>query len=123
MYINMHDYYRSYDACQIIGGFAIQSLPKYPFMKWRFDFVGLIKPTDKYILVAINYATKWVEARALRTNTIVVIVKFLHGCILTKLGCPLTIITDNGVHFINDAIKYLTNHFLLKHVNSITYYP
>jgi len=27
------------------------------------------------------------------------------------------------VHFINDVIKHLTNHFLLKHVNSITYYP
>jgi hypothetical protein len=35
----------------------------------------------------------------------------------------LTIITDQGIHFINDAIKYLTNHFLLKHVSSTTYYP
>jgi transposase InsO family protein len=38
-------------------------------------------------------------------------------------GCPLTIVTDQGVHFINDAIKYLTYHFLLKHVSSTTYYP
>jgi hypothetical protein len=41
----------------------------------------------------------------------------------TKFECPLIIVTNQGVHFINDAIKYLTNHFLLKHVNSITYYP
>jgi transposase InsO family protein len=35
----------------------------------------------------------------------------------------LTIIADQGAHFINDDIKYLTDHFLLKHVSSTTYYP
>jgi len=47
----------------------------------------------------------------------------MYECILTMFGCPLTIVIDQGVHFINDAIKYLTNHFLMKHVSSITYYP
>jgi hypothetical protein len=44
-------------------------------------------------------------------------------CILTKFRYPLIIVTNQGVHFINDAIKYLTNHFLMKHVSSTTYYP
>jgi hypothetical protein len=35
----------------------------------------------------------------------------------------LTIITDQGVHFINDVIKHMIEHFLVKHVSSITYYP
>jgi len=47
----------------------------------------------------------------------------LYECILTKVGCPFTIVTNQRVHFINDAIKYLTNHFMLKHVSSTTYYP
>ncbi len=49
---DVHDYYRSCDACQITGRLATQSLAKLvtrlleePFMKWGLDFVGLIKPT------------------------------------------------------------------------------
>jgi hypothetical protein len=61
-------------------------------MKWVLDFIGLIKLArrltgNKYILVAIDYATKWVEAKAFRTNTTVIIVIFLYGYILTKFGC------------------------------------
>jgi len=63
-----------------------------------------------------------VEARALKTNTLVITTKFLYECILTKFGCPLTIITYSGVYFINDAIKYLIDHFWLKHVSFTTYY-
>jgi hypothetical protein len=55
-----------------------------------------------------------VEARALRTNTATIITKFQYECILTRFGCPLAIVTNQEVHFINDAVKYLTNQFLLK---------
>ncbi len=132
MYKDMHDYYKSCDACQRTRGLGTQtlaklviSLPEESFMKRGLDFVGPIKLAgkytwNKYILITINYVTKWVEARALRTNIVVVIAKFWY-CILTKFGCPFTIVTDQGVHFINDAIKYLTDHFLMKHVSSTTY--
>ncbi len=131
----MHDYWGSCNACQRTKGLATQSLaklitslPKEPFMKWGFDFVGPIKPTrrytrNKYIIIAIDYVTKWVEARALKTNTTVVTINFLYECILAKFRCPLIIVTDQGIRFINDAIKYLTDHFLMKHVSSTTYYP
>jgi hypothetical protein len=131
----MHDYYKSYDACQRTRGLATQSITKLvtsllkePFMKWGLDFMGLIKLTKrytrkKYILVATDYAAKWVEERALRTNIVTITTKNLHECIVTKFGCPLTMVMDQGVHFINDAIKYLTDHFLMKHVSFTTYYP
>ncbi len=119
MYKDVHNYYRSYDACQRTRGLVIQSLAKLiiglleePFMKWGLDFVGLIKPVgrytwNKYNLVATNYVTKWVEAKTLRINMTI----FLYECILTRFGCPLTKMTDKGVNFINDAIKYLTEFF------------
>jgi hypothetical protein len=117
------------------GGFVTQSLvkliisiPKEPFMKRGLDFVGFIKPTckyigKKYILITIDYATKWVESIALKTNTAIITTIFLYECVLTRFGCPLTIVTNHGVHFIDDAIKYLTYHFMLKHLSSTTYYP
>jgi hypothetical protein len=63
------------------------------------------------------------EAKALITNTAVVTTIFLYEYILTRFGCPLTIVTYQGIYFINDTIKHLIEQFLLKHVNSITYYP
>jgi hypothetical protein len=73
------------------------------------NFVGPIKPVgwfigNKYILVATNHVTKWVRAKALKTNIVVVITKFMYECILIRFGCSSTLITNQGVHFINDVI-------------------
>jgi hypothetical protein len=53
------------------------------------------------------------------TNTTYVIAKFLYDHIFTWFGYPLTIVTYQGTHFINNVIHYLTNHFSLRHTSSI----
>jgi len=79
--------------------------------------------SNRYILIAINYATKWVEAQALHTNIIIITVKFIYEHILTRFTCPLSIVTNQGTYFINDAIMYFIDHFILKHTNPTIYYP
>ncbi len=72
--------------------------------------MGPIKPIGKYtknkcIFIAIDFVIKWVETRTLKINTTIVITIFLYECILTKFGCPLTIVIYQGVHFINDVLS------------------
>jgi len=43
--------------------------------------------------------------------------------ILTRFGCLLTIMTDQGTHIINDAIRFFIDHFIFRHTNFIVYYP
>jgi hypothetical protein len=64
-----------------------------------------------------------VEVKVLCTNIDVVTTKFIYDSIFTQFGCPLTIVIDQSTHFINDVIRYLTNHFILRHTNYIVYYP
>ncbi len=102
-------------------------VPEETFQKWGLDFIGPIKSTNRYssnqyTLIATDYATKWVEAKTLCTNIVVVIVKFLYDHIFIQFGCPLTIVTDQNTHFINDVIRYFTDHFILRHTNFTIYY-
>jgi len=101
MYKDVNDLCRLCDACQHTRRLVklVITLPEEPFVKWRLDFVAPIKPVgrytwNKYILAAIDYATKWVEPKVLRINNAMVIIKFMYECILTRFGCSITIVID-----------------------------
>jgi len=118
------DHYRSCDNCQRMGNLVhtnlaklITMLPTKLFTKWGIDFIGPIKSTghytcNRYVLVVIDYSTKWVEAKVLRNNTTMVTTWFLYKFILMWFSCPLTLVNNQGMHFINDIIQILTTHFL-----------
>ena len=74
-----------------------------PFQQWGLDFIGEIHPPSsaqhKWILTAIYYFTKWIEAIPSRQATDTIIITFLESNILSRFGCPTKIITDNATTF------------------------
>nr|GEV29679.1 reverse transcriptase domain-containing protein [Tanacetum cinerariifolium] len=70
---------------------------------WGIEFMGLFLSSrgNKYILVAVDYLSKWVEAKALPTNDSRVVCKFLKN-LFARFGAPRAIISDRGTHFCND---------------------
>ena len=93
------------------------------FSKWGIDFVGPIKPPAKsthaqYIIVAMDYLTKWVEAKAMVKNDARTTAKFLYEYVFTRYGLPIEIVSDQGVHFVNEVIEFLLNEFMVIHRKS-----
>ena len=71
----------------------------WPFAQWGIDIVGSLplgKGQVKFLLVAIDYFTKWVEAEALATIMEARIQNFVWKNIICRFRIPLTIISDNG---------------------------
>ena len=73
------------------------------FDLWGIDFMGLFPMSygNQFILVAIDYVSKWAEVVLTRTNDNQVIIKFLRENINSRFGAPHVIISDNGSHFCN----------------------
>ena len=90
--------------------------------------MGPFKPAaartgNKYIIVATDYCTKWVEAKALRDNTATSTTKFVYEHLWCRYGCPIELVSDQGGHFINHIIRELTTHYAVVHKKSTPYYP
>lgn len=78
------------------------SLCVFIFEIWGIDFIGRfpISHGHKYILVAIDYVSKWAEAQALPTNDAQDLYQFLK-ILFSHFGTLRAIITDWGTHFCN----------------------
>lgn len=68
----------------------------------------------KYLIVVVDYFTKWMEVEALAKITMANILKFLKRKILTRFGIPQVIITDNGTQFSDRNLKALMEELRVK---------
>ena len=78
---------------------------------------------NRYILLAVDYVSKWVEAVACSRNDANTVVSFLQKNILSRFGTPRTIISDGGSHFANKIFAKLMSRYGIKHVMSLAYHP
>jgi hypothetical protein len=90
------------------------------------DIVGPLPMTtkgNKYIVVAIDYLTKWPEARAIPNQKASSVVSFFYEDIICRHGCPKELLTDRDTHFVNDMLNTLCDELGVKHKLSIAYHP
>jgi hypothetical protein len=73
--------------------------------------------------LAVDYVSKWVEARATRTNDSKVVLSFLKDHIFARFGTPRAIISDGGTHFCNRTFEALLRKYNITHKVSTPYHP
>ncbi|PKI69151.1 hypothetical protein CRG98_010466 [Punica granatum] len=99
----------------------------WPFSMWGMDVIGPINPKASnghmFILVAIDYFTKWIKAVTLASVTAKAVACFLRRDVIARYGVPATIITDNAKNLNNKVIDELCAQFKIQHHNSTPYRP
>ena len=78
---------------------------------------------NEYILVAVDYVSKWVETVAFPTNDARIVIKFLKKHIFTRFGTPRALISDGGKHFCNNQLEKLLTKYGVTHKVATAYHP
>ncbi|GJU30375.1 reverse transcriptase domain-containing protein [Tanacetum coccineum] len=123
IYRDAHTMIKSCDTCQRQGKISQRDeMPQNAiqvceiFDVWGIDFMGPFPSSrgNKYILVAVDYLSKWVEAKALPTNDARVVVKFLKS-LFARFRTPRAIISDRGTYFCNDQFAKVMSKYGITH--------
>nr|GEW76201.1 reverse transcriptase domain-containing protein [Tanacetum cinerariifolium] len=131
IYRDAHDLVKFCDGCQRQGNFLQRDeMPQNSiqvceiFDVWGIHFMGPFPSSrgNKYILVDVDYLSKWVEAKALLTNDARVVCKFLKS-LFARFGTPRAIISDCSTHFCNDQFAKVMLKYGVTHRLATAYHP
>ncbi|XP_022032390.1 uncharacterized protein LOC110933479 [Helianthus annuus] len=98
----------------------------WPFQQWGIDMVGPFLDAPgavKFIIVAVDYFTKWVEAKALASTTAMMVCKFIWEHIICRFGLPLKIVTNDGTNFASEDLQNLMKEMKIEHTFSSVAHP
>ena len=132
LFKDAHHFISTCDKCQLMGGISRKDEPPmHPILEvelfdlWEMDFMGPFTPSynNMYILLAVDYVSKWVEAISTNTNDAKVVAQFLRSHIFSRFGTPRALITDNGTHFCNKVIDKVLQKYGVRHRTSLAYPP
>ncbi|XP_016722883.1 uncharacterized protein [Gossypium hirsutum] len=92
---------------------------------WGIDFMGPFVSSfgNVYILLAVDYVSKWVEAQATRRVDAKTVVDFLKSCIFSRFGTPRALISDRGTHFCNKVSDTLLKKYGVVQRVTTAYHP
>ena len=93
------------------------------FYVWGTNFIGPFPSSfgNLYILLPVDYVSKWVEAISCPKNDASIVVGFIQRNILSRFRAPKTIISDEGSHFSNKVISKLMSRYGIRHVMGLAY--
>ncbi|KAI3771178.1 hypothetical protein L6452_02337 [Arctium lappa] len=120
------------DRCQRMENITKKDeMPMNTFMEvelfdvWGIDFMGPFPNSNRneYILVAVDYVSKWVEAIATPTNDSKVVINFLRRNIFSRFGVPRALISGGGSHFCNRYLEAVLKKYSVKHRVTTPYHP
>jgi hypothetical protein len=132
LFKDAYQFCKSCEKCQKMGNLSRRNeMPQNPilyceiFDVWGMDFMGPFPGSFGfvYILLAVDYVSKWVEAKATYTNDSKVVVGFLKSNIFSRFGIPRAIISDQGTHFCNRTVEALMRKYGVHHRVATTYHP
>jgi len=98
----------------------------WPFFRWGIDILGpfpISVRQFKFIVVVVEYFTKWIEVEALTTITAEKITKFVWRSIICRFGVPKELISDNGTQFISRKMKLMCEELGIRHIFSSVEHP
>eukprot|EP00253_Pinus_taeda_P013909 PITA_13909 len=126
-------YVQTYDSCQRMGKpnhrdemLLNPQVILEPFERWALDFIGPNNPPSSqrvYILVCIDYMTKWVEAKALIRDNEEFVLTFLFEEIFVRFGVPRQLVTDGGPPFNSHGFKDTRQKYHIHHKMTTPYHP
>ena len=120
------------DACQRTGNISKRhEMPQTGILEveifdvWGVDFMGPFPSSCgmRYILVAVDYVSKWVEAVGSVTNDSKVVMKLFKNIIFPRFGVPRTVISDGGSHFRHRQFETLLKKYGVTHKVALAYHP
>ena len=125
-------YVKSCDRCQRTGNTKKRNemplttiLEVELFDVWGIDFMGPFPSSCgyKYILLAVDYVSKWVEAIPTTNYDAKVVLNFIRRNILSRFETPRVVISDEGSHFCNKLFASLLSKYGVTHRVSLAYHP
>lgn len=95
------------------------------FDVWGIDFMGPVPSSceNLYILLTVDYVSKWLEEKATRTDDSKVVSGFLKENIFSCFGILKAIISDQGTHFCNKMVSALLKKYHVTQRVSTAYHP
>ena len=130
MFKDVRRFVMTCDWCQRVGNISKRhEMPQQGILEvklfdiWGIDFMDSFSPSynNFYILVAVDYFSKWWKPLP-PTNDVKVVIKFLKKNIFTRSGMPRALLSDNGIHFCNKPLETILRKYGVFHKVATPYH-